>query len=104
MEGDTWACTWLDLRLFVAVSLVCCFGAATYRIYCHPLNKYPGPFICKLTDMYYAYILYRGDVHVWLYEMQKRHGPFLRYGPNKVLINTPEALHGMSHPAVACLK
>lgn len=73
MDVDILACALTGLLLSIVVLLVYAFGTALYKIYFHPLSKYPGPFLCKLTDVYFAYMIYRGDVHVWLFEMQKRY-------------------------------
>ena len=37
---------------------------ATYLIYLHPLSKYPGPFLAKITDGYGAYSALRKKLHL----------------------------------------
>ena len=42
--------------------------ACLERLFWHPLAKYPGPFMAKLTDWYAAYHAYRGDLHIRMKE------------------------------------
>ncbi|KAI1764575.1 cytochrome P450 [Hypoxylon sp. FL1150] len=46
---------------------------AGYRLLLHPLRKYPGPFLAKLTQYHAQY------------------GPIVRVGPNRLIFNTVEA-------------
>lgn len=82
-----------------------------YRVKYHPLAKYPGPLLAKLTNLYGAYHALRGDLHL---DMQQCHeeygmglskidhtfpidsviGGIVRYGPDRVLMDSPNALHG----------
>jgi hypothetical protein len=60
----------------------------TYRLYLHPLAKYPGPFLAKITSLYSAYHGYRRDIHIDVQACHEKCGDFVRYGPNKLLVNT----------------
>ncbi|EFQ92167.1 hypothetical protein P3342_010328 [Pyrenophora teres f. teres] len=62
------------------------------RLYWHPLSKYPGPFLAKITDLYAAYHAWRGDIHIDLWRQHERYGPIVRYSPNQLNFNTAEAL------------
>ena len=59
-----------------------------YRLYLHPLAKYPGPFLAKITSLYSAYHGYRRDIHIDVQACHEKYGDFVRYGPNKLLVNT----------------
>jgi hypothetical protein len=59
-----------------------------YRLYFHPLAKYPGPFLGKITSLYSAYHGYIRDIHLDVQACHKKYGDFVRYGPNKLLVNT----------------
>jgi hypothetical protein len=59
-----------------------------YRLYFHPLAKYPGPFLAKITSLYSAYHGYIRDIHIDVQACHEKYGDFVRYGPNKLLVNT----------------
>ncbi|KJZ71658.1 hypothetical protein HIM_08970 [Hirsutella minnesotensis 3608] len=63
-----------------------------YQVTFHPLAKYPGPFIAKLTSLYSVYHAARGDRHSDLYRLHQKHGSFVRFGPNHVSILSASAL------------
>jgi hypothetical protein len=45
-----------------------------YRLYLHPLAKYPGPFWAKLSDLPSFYYTIKQDRHVWLLRLQQQYG------------------------------
>ena len=68
-------------------------GYVVYMTTFHPLAKYPGPFLAKLTNLYSVWHAIRGTRHSDLYELHQRHGDFVRWGPNSVSINNSSALN-----------
>lgn len=90
LEGDSG----LQHGLFVILILpvLYTFTVVLYRIYFHPLSKYPGPFLAKLTDCYLAYYAWRGDRHLEFYRAHKKYGQFVRLGPNLLSVNSASAL------------
>lgn len=68
------------------------FAFIVYRIYFHPLAKYPGPFFAKLTDLYSTYHAWKGDRHLEFWRCHERYGPIVRFGPNSLSFNTNTAL------------
>ena len=64
----------------------------TYRLNFHPLAKYPGPLLGRLTDLYSVYHAWTGQRHLNLYRLHQNHGDIVRYGPNSISINTNTAL------------
>ena len=58
-----------------------------YRLYFHPLAKFPGPKLAAVTTLYNAYydILQSGLVK-HLPEMHKKYGPIIRVQPNELHI------------------
>lgn len=47
-----------------------------YRVYFHPLAKYPGPFFARITDWYNMYHCLVGDRHLEFYRIHKEYGRF----------------------------
>ncbi|KAI0798923.1 cytochrome P450 [Xylaria sp. FL0064] len=86
------------------VSLIGCFllthtlATAVYRLYFHPLSKYPGPFWARLSQFPALWHTTRGDRHVWLLRLQHRYGNTFRYSPNQILVNTPAAANLLADP------
>lgn len=54
---------------------------AAYRLSpFHPLARYPGPAINKLSKLTMAWKLYRGKQHLYYKEMHDRYGDIVRVG------------------------
>ena len=68
------------------------FVFTIYRVYFHPLSKYPGPFLAKLTDLYSTYHAWKGDRHLEFWRCHEEYGPIVRFGPNSLSFNTNTAL------------
>jgi hypothetical protein len=47
-----------------------------YRLYLHPLAKYPGPFWAKISDLPSYWYTRKQDRHVWLLKQQQQYGVF----------------------------
>ncbi|PNP58823.1 hypothetical protein THARTR1_01071 [Trichoderma harzianum] len=67
------------------------FSNLVYRLAFHPLAKYPGPLIASLTDWYTVYWIAEGGRHLELDKQHKKHGKFVRFGPNRLSINSAKA-------------
>lgn len=63
-----------------------------YRLFFHPLAKYPGPVLAKLTDAYMLYHAWKGDRHLEFWRMHEKYGKFVRFGPNSLSVNSNTAL------------
>ncbi|KAF5240860.1 hypothetical protein FANTH_9381 [Fusarium anthophilum] len=63
-----------------------------YRLYFHPLPKYPGPFWTRISALPAYYYTLRQDRHIWFWQLQEKYGPTFRITPNSILINTPTGL------------
>ncbi|PFH57170.1 hypothetical protein XA68_15415 [Ophiocordyceps unilateralis] len=73
-------------------SVVWTLGLAVYRIFFHPLAKYPGPLLAKVTNIHQLYHAYKGDRHLEFWRMHQRYGQIVRFGPNAVSFNSSQAL------------
>ncbi|GAP87074.1 putative benzoate 4-monooxygenase cytochrome P450 [Rosellinia necatrix] len=66
----------------------------------HPLAKYPGPFLGRWTDLYAGYHAWRGSLHTDIYRCHQKYGQYVRYSPNRLLIDTNVASQDIhSHKA-----
>ncbi|KAI1499097.1 isotrichodermin C-15 hydroxylase [Biscogniauxia marginata] len=75
-----------------ASGLIYVVGLVIYRVFFHPLAKYPGPFLAKITNVYQLYHAWKGDRHLEFWRMHERYGRIVRFGPNSVSFNTNAAL------------
>ncbi|ORY60121.1 cytochrome P450 [Pseudomassariella vexata] len=65
----------------------------SYCVFFHPLARYPGPLLAKFTNLYGAYHAWKGDIHIDILRCHCKFGVYVRYAPNRILINSPQALH-----------
>ncbi|KAI0887592.1 cytochrome P450 [Annulohypoxylon maeteangense] len=74
--------------LLVTLYLV---GVAVYRIFLHPLRKFPGPLLWKISPLPRVYHLMIGDLPFKVLELQAKYGKFVRLTPNELACNDPQA-------------
>ncbi|PVH94268.1 cytochrome P450 [Periconia macrospinosa] len=86
----------VGLSVALGFSYVLC--TAIYRLYFHPLAKFPGPFWARISTFPSWWHTRFGDRHLWLYSLQEKYGPEFRYRPDGVLINTPSAFKKVFGP------
>ncbi|KAF9065816.1 cytochrome P450 [Rhodocollybia butyracea] len=81
--------------LFLYFAFSSLFVLALYRLFFHPLCKYPGPILAALTDWYEAYynIVEGGGLIAKYEQLHKLHGPVIRVGPNTLHFNDRQAFH-----------
>ncbi|KAH8805473.1 cytochrome P450 [Xylogone sp. PMI_703] len=79
------------LLLSAAVAYV--FSVIIYRLFFHPYAKYPGPFLAKITPLYAGYHAWKGDLHVDMWRAHLKYGTYVRYAPNRLMMNTNTALN-----------
>ncbi|KAH8806005.1 cytochrome P450 [Xylogone sp. PMI_703] len=75
--------------MFVAdPSPIIILGVIIYRVKFHPLAKYPGPLLAKITGWYPAWHAWRGRRHIDQLRCHKLYGPVVRWGPDFIIFNT----------------
>ncbi|KIX98606.1 uncharacterized protein Z520_05907 [Fonsecaea multimorphosa CBS 102226] len=86
-----------DLGLISLVSTfnICYFAGlgssiAIYRLFFHPLRKYPGPVLGKLSKFHFSYICGTGNSHRYLESLHQKYGDIVRYGPNELSFINPD--------------
>lgn len=59
----------------------------TYRLSpFHPLYKYPGPVLCRISKFWGAWIALKGETHRYTKALHDQYGPIVRTGPNEISI------------------
>lgn len=74
-----------------AVAVLYLAGLATYRLFFHPLSKYPGPKIAAITVWYEFYYdaIQRGKYTFEIQRMHEKYGPVVRISPEEIHVNEP---------------
>jgi len=62
-----------------------------YRLYFHPLAKYPGPFLNKISPLPAISSLLRGRLPLETKQWHDKYGPVVRVMPNELSFNTANA-------------
>ncbi|KAJ9615988.1 hypothetical protein H2204_014203 [Knufia peltigerae] len=78
--------------LLLAGLIVQKIARVIYTAYFTPLNQVPGPKWARLTDLWLLWQLYSFRKCPTINECFHEYGPIVRIGPNKVALNTEEAI------------
>lgn len=82
------------LRLFAIGAFSYVSSLIVYRLFFHPLSRFPGPKLAGLTylyEFYYDVAKPPGGQYIWkLEELHKQYGPIIRITPDEVQISDPE--------------
>lgn len=79
---------WHFASSIVLVALLYVVLLAIYRIYFHPLAKYPGPWLGKLTEWNTVFASLRGESTRTRHAWSQQYGPGpVRIGPNELLFS-----------------
>lgn len=63
-----------------------------YRIFLNPLNKFPGPWPARISNMWLSTQLTNSDGYYWLQEQHRKHGKIVRIGSHDISITDPEIM------------
>ncbi|QSZ33222.1 hypothetical protein DSL72_002810 [Monilinia vaccinii-corymbosi] len=72
--------------------LVYCIVGVLYRLYFHPLSRFPGPKLAAATLCleFYHDCIQSGQYFIKIAQWHEQYGPIIRIGPNEIHINDPE--------------
>ncbi|KXJ88973.1 cytochrome P450, partial [Microdochium bolleyi] len=69
-----------------------------YRLYFHPLAKYPGPRLAAISELWYAK-LYLDGLYPWtLHDAHVKYGPVIRIAPDELSFSSPQAVKDIYGP------
>ncbi|KAK7994640.1 hypothetical protein PG991_016228 [Apiospora marii] len=74
-----------------------------WRLYFHPLSKYPGPRIAAISDIWLAYHSLQGRWPWAVEDAMKKYGDVVRVAPNELAFASPQAfadLYGNHHKSL----
>ncbi|OQV10800.1 hypothetical protein CLAIMM_14741 [Cladophialophora immunda] len=91
-DGSSWGLFWVLPLACATTTLISALVLVIYRLFFHPLSKYPGPFLAKVTGLHPAYHALIGDRHLYVYRQHQKYGDVVRVAPNIVSINKVGAL------------
>ena len=58
-----------------------CTSIALYRLSpFHPFYRYPGPVLCKLSQIWFAWVASGGKQHLWIQQLHEQYGDVVRIG------------------------
>ncbi|KAI1372086.1 cytochrome P450 [Hypoxylon crocopeplum] len=80
------------LTFLLGSAVFCLTIRSIYRLYFHPLSKYPGPKIAAISDVWYAYHSLAGRWPWAVEDALKKYGDVVRIAPNELAFVTPQAL------------
>ncbi|KAK3897323.1 trichodiene oxygenase [Staphylotrichum tortipilum] len=80
--------SWQHVAVAFAVYFTC---VAFYRLYLHPLAKFPGPKLAALTRLYEAYydVILDGQYTFKIEKLHKKYGPVVRISPYELHVGDP---------------
>ncbi|CAG8895011.1 unnamed protein product [Penicillium egyptiacum] len=82
-----------SLRLWILLSLIVAslFTRSIYRLYFHPLSKFPGPKLTAATHLHEFYHdVVRNGMFLWeIQKMHEKYGPIVRINPREIHIKDP---------------
>lgn len=64
----------------------------------HPLYKYPGPPLARITKFYFVFGSMSGKQYLWAKKIHDKYGDIVRIGPNELSFNSPSYVHPILGP------
>ncbi|KNG46187.1 cytochrome p450 [Stemphylium lycopersici] len=76
----------------------------TYRLFLHPLNRFPGPFAARISDLWLSLQLGGHDMHRLSEQLTTAYGDFVRVGSSTLMLTHPQAVAAIHGPGTRCRK
>ncbi|KAJ2893597.1 hypothetical protein MKZ38_008420 [Zalerion maritima] len=75
-------------------------GMVVYRLFFHPLAKYPGPRLAATSELWYAKHWTSGKYHKAIQAAHRKYGEVVRIAPNDLSFSTPQSFKDIYGHAV----
>ncbi|KAI9874353.1 MAG: hypothetical protein M1830_009845 [Pleopsidium flavum] len=75
-----------------------------YRIFLGPLNKFPGPFGARISNIWFSAQLRNRDAYKRVLRLHEKYGDFLRIGSSDLSIIHPKAVNAIYGHGSKCTK
>ncbi|KAF9444561.1 cytochrome P450 [Macrolepiota fuliginosa MF-IS2] len=84
---------WELARSLIIGCGICVVFLVSYRLFLHPLSRFPGPCLAAATNYYAAYydLWIEGGQVEQLEKLHRIYGPVVRIGPNQLHFDDPQA-------------
>lgn len=79
------------LTSVVAILLVRWIVRGIYRVYFHPLSRFPGPKSAAFTRLAQLKAIYTGTVHHRIARLHEQYGDVVRFSPDEISFRDPQA-------------
>jgi cytochrome P450 family 628 len=71
----------------------------TYRLFFHPLRRFKGPFLSRISQFYHLSQIYpRVDHYRKIDELHREYGEFVRVGPNLLSVSDVDIVNAVHAP------
>ncbi|EXJ66251.1 uncharacterized protein A1O5_10403 [Cladophialophora psammophila CBS 110553] len=83
---------WPLFLAFFAFSSLYVFLTILYNLFFHPLRRYPGPFLARISWLWSRIRNFHGCKSERIHAAHERYGPIVRIGPNELSFANPAAV------------
>nr|POE72188.1 cytochrome p450 monooxygenase gsff [Quercus suber] len=80
------------LSLVISTLLVASATYVIYQVFVHPLASFPGPVWARFSRLWMTKHSWNGDMNEEMIKLHRKHGEFVRTGPNELSISNLAAI------------
>lgn len=91
-------------KFFLSYAIGLYSSLIIYRIFFHPLRKFPGPFFAGISSAWQPLAVNDQNNFRLLHRLHQKYGPFVRYGSSDLSITNPEAVPAIYGTGSPCIK
>ncbi|KAE8389477.1 cytochrome P450 [Aspergillus alliaceus] len=79
------------LAFLLSLAIASLIWRSMYRLFLHPLSKFPGPKLAAMSNLPYVNWIITGQLHSRIRQLHDRHGDVVRIRPNALTYRNPQA-------------